>query len=105
MYTGNFVFSQLMAHLPMHSFRRCVRRYHGNRYVKSFISTSSSAWPSPNSPTARACISRSACARKDKLYHLGLRGGIRAYEGSQEGPAIPWPTPTSNATGAWIPTC
>ena len=36
MYTGNFVFSQLMAHLPMHSFRRCVRRYHGNRYVKSF---------------------------------------------------------------------
>lgn len=30
MYTGNFVFSQLMAHLPMHTFRRCVQRYHGN---------------------------------------------------------------------------
>ena len=25
-----------MARLPMHTFRRCVQRYHGNRYVKSF---------------------------------------------------------------------
>ncbi len=39
--------------------------------------TSSCVWPSPNSPTARACaISRSACARPDKLYHLGLRGRV-----------------------------
>ena len=31
MYSGNFVFSQVMAHLPMHTFRRCVQRYHGHQ--------------------------------------------------------------------------
>ena len=36
MYAGNFVFSQLMAHLPMHTFRRCVARYRGHHKVKAF---------------------------------------------------------------------
>ena len=36
MYAGQFVFSQVMDHLPMHSFRRCIHRYGGNRYIKSF---------------------------------------------------------------------
>ena len=36
MYTGKLVFSQIMDHLPMHSFRRCVARYQGERYVKRF---------------------------------------------------------------------
>ena len=36
MYTGKLVFSQVMDHLPWHSFHRCVARYHGNRKVKSF---------------------------------------------------------------------
>ena len=30
MYADQFVFSQIMAHLPMHILRRCVRRYGGN---------------------------------------------------------------------------
>ena len=34
MYTGQLVFSQVMAHLPLHTFRRCVARYQGERYVK-----------------------------------------------------------------------
>ena len=36
MYTDNLVFSQVMEHLPMHTFRRCVQRYHGNHKIKSF---------------------------------------------------------------------
>jgi len=28
------IFSQVMGHLPLHTFRRCVSRYHGSRYVK-----------------------------------------------------------------------
>ena len=28
--------SRRMDHLPMHTFRQAVRRYGGNRYVKSF---------------------------------------------------------------------
>ena len=36
MHSGRFVFSQVMDHLPMKSFRKCVQRYHGNRHVQSF---------------------------------------------------------------------
>ena len=36
MYTGRLIFSQLMDHLPMPTFRRCVERYQGDRWVKSF---------------------------------------------------------------------
>ena len=36
MYAGKFIFSQLVANLPMHTFRQCVDRYQGERYVKQF---------------------------------------------------------------------
>jgi len=36
MYTGQLVFSQVTDHLPMHTFRRCVQRYQGERHVKRF---------------------------------------------------------------------
>ena len=36
MFKGLYVFSQITDHLPLHTFRRCVERYHGERYVKQF---------------------------------------------------------------------
>ena len=36
MYSGQFVFSQVMEHLPMKTFRRCVQRKQGDRRVQSF---------------------------------------------------------------------
>ena len=36
MYEGKLVFAQLMDHLPMHTFRRCVARFKGDHSVKSF---------------------------------------------------------------------
>ena len=36
MVEGKFVFAQLMQHLPLTSFRRCVERYQGEYKVKSF---------------------------------------------------------------------
>jgi hypothetical protein len=36
MYEGKLVFSQLIDHLPMHTFRRSVARYDGDRSVKHF---------------------------------------------------------------------
>jgi len=36
MFSGEYIFSQVMDHLPIHTFRKCVERYSGNRYVKSF---------------------------------------------------------------------
>ena len=36
MNTGKFVFAQVMAHLPLTTFRRCVARYDGEHKVKHF---------------------------------------------------------------------
>ncbi len=36
MYKGQTVFSQVMDFLPMHSFRRCVIRYGGNKGIRTF---------------------------------------------------------------------
>ncbi|MCH7796013.1 MAG: DUF4372 domain-containing protein, partial [Proteobacteria bacterium] len=30
MYAGKIVFAQLIDHLPLHTFRRCVQRYGGH---------------------------------------------------------------------------
>ena len=34
--TGKVVFSQVMEHLPLHLFHRCVERYRGNFTVNEF---------------------------------------------------------------------
>ena len=36
MYTGKLVFAQLMAHLPLHTFRRCVAKYAGTYPTLTF---------------------------------------------------------------------
>jgi Domain of unknown function (DUF4372) len=36
MHQGHYVFAQLMQHLPLTTFRRCVARYDGERRVKRF---------------------------------------------------------------------
>jgi len=36
MHAGQLVFSQVMDYLPLHTFRRYVARYQGERYVKQF---------------------------------------------------------------------
>jgi hypothetical protein len=34
MQQGHYVFSQVMAHLPLTTFRRCVARYRGEHKIK-----------------------------------------------------------------------
>jgi hypothetical protein len=48
MYAGKLVFAQVMEHLPLHTFRRIVSRYAGERKVKSPAWINSCAWPSRN---------------------------------------------------------
>ena len=36
MYSGQLVFAQLMEHLPLHTFRRCVQRYPSKYPTKIF---------------------------------------------------------------------
>ena len=66
MYSGTFVFSQVVDHLPIRVFRKCVRRYGGNRYVKSF-----------------PCLSQFLCMAFAQLTHReslrDIENGLRAH--------------------------
>ena len=79
MYTGKLVFSQLMDFLPMHQFRRCVKRYDGNRYMKSFSCLDQflcMAFAQLSYRESLRDIESCFRAMHSKLYHLGIRGNI-----------------------------
>lgn len=79
MYSGQFVFSQVMDHLPMHTFRRCVHRYQGNRYVKAFTCLDQFLCMVFAQLTYRESLRDiEVCLRahQDKLYHMGIRGTV-----------------------------
>ncbi len=76
MYAGKLVFSQIMDHLPMHTFRRCVARYQGERYVKRFGCLDQYLVMAFAQLTYRESLRDiEACLRahQSKLYHMGLR--------------------------------
>jgi len=79
MISGEYIFSQVMDHLPMHIFRKCVERYSGNRYVKSFNCFDQFLCMAFGQLTHRESLRDiEICLRahKPKLYHIGIRGGI-----------------------------
>ena len=79
MNVGRLVFSQVIDHLPMHSFRRCVARYDGNRYKKTFSCLDQYLCMAFAQLTFRESLRDiQACLRahKDKLYHMGIRGSV-----------------------------
>lgn len=81
MYTGQLVFSQLMAHLPKHTFRRCVTRYQGERYVKRFSCFDQYLAMAFAQFTHRESLRDiEAClqAHQNKLYHMGMRSTLVA---------------------------
>jgi len=76
MYTGQLVFSQITDHLPMHTFRRCVQRYQGERYVKRFRCLDQYLGMVFAQLTYRESLRDiEACLRahQHKLYHMGIR--------------------------------
>lgn len=79
MLTGKLVFSQLIDHLPMRTFRRCVARHQGNRYVKTFSCTDQYLCLAFAQLTWRESLRDiEVClrAQRDKLYHMGIRGAV-----------------------------
>jgi len=79
MFSGEYIFSQVMDHLPIHTFRKCVERYSGNRYVKSFNCLDQFLCMAFGQLTHRESLRDiEICLRahKPKLYHIGIRGGI-----------------------------
>src|SRR3989339_27447 len=79
MYSGRLVFSQLMDFLPMHRFRQCVKRYNGNRYMKSFSCFDQflcMAFAQLSYRESLRDIESCLRAMKNKLFHLGIRSHV-----------------------------
>lgn len=79
MNSGRTLFAQLIDHLPIHDFRRCVARYDGNRRTRTF-----SCWDQLLCMTFAQLTHREslrdivACLRSlsGRLYHMGIRGRV-----------------------------
>ena len=81
MYAGKFIFSQLIANLPIHTFRQCVARYQGKRYVKQFRCLDQYLVMAFAQLTSRSSLRDiEACLRahQSKLYHMGIRSPVVA---------------------------
>jgi len=76
---GKLVFAQVMEHLPLTTFRRCVARYQGERKVKTFSCLDQFLCMSFAQLTYRESLRDiEAClrAQRSKLYHLGIRSVV-----------------------------
>ncbi len=79
MHEGQLIFSQVTDHLPMHTFRRHVQRYQGERYVKQFRCLDQYLVMAFAQLTYRESLRDiEAClrAQQSKLYHMGIRSTI-----------------------------
>ena len=79
MHQGKRVFAQVMAHLPLSTFRRCVLRHGGERKVKSFSCLDQFYAMAFAQLTFRESLRDiEAClrAQRSKLYHLGIRATV-----------------------------
>jgi transposase len=79
MLSGQLVFSQVIAHLPMSTFRSCVKRYRGNYKVKSFTCLDQFLCMAFAQMTFRESLRDiESClrAQRSKLYHMGIRGAV-----------------------------
>lgn len=79
MYTDSYVFSQVMERLPRRTFGRCVARYDGDRYVKSFSCREQFLAMAFGQLAYRESLRDVvAClyAHSPKLYHLGFNAPL-----------------------------
>ena len=79
MHSGKLVFAQLMDHLPLHTFRRCVAKYPSRYPTLSFSHLDQFLCMAFAQLTFRESLRDiETCLRANttKLYHLGIRGGI-----------------------------
>jgi len=79
MNTPSTVFAQIMAFLPMHEFRKCVRRYRGDYKVKRFSCFDQFLCLAFAQLTYRESLRDIvSCLRtmKNRLYHMGIRSPV-----------------------------
>jgi hypothetical protein len=77
--SGRTIFAQLIEHLPIHDFRRCMARYDGNRRTRTFSCWDQFLCMAFAQLTYRESLRDIvACLRslQDRLYHMGIRGTV-----------------------------
>lgn len=73
------VFSQIMSHLPLNDFRKCVRKYRGDYKIKNFSCLDqflSLAFAQLTYRESLRDIEVCLRSQKNKLYHMGIRSQI-----------------------------
>jgi len=73
------VFSQVMDHLPLHEFRKCVKQYQGNFKVRTFFCLEQFLCMAFAQLTYRESLRDiEVCLRavQPKLYHMGIRSRV-----------------------------
>jgi len=79
MHSGKIVFAQVMEHLPLKDFHRCVDRYQGHHKVQSFSCLDQFLAMAFAQLTYRESLRDiEAClqAQQMKLYHMGIRSDV-----------------------------
>ena len=79
MHVGKLVFPQIMDHLPLTTFRRCVARYGGEHKVKTFSCLDqylSMAFAQLTYRESLRDIEACLGAPTGKLYHMGIRSNL-----------------------------
>ena len=79
MHNGKMIFAQLMDFVSMPEFRKCVKRYRGNKGVRNFTCWDQFLCMAFAQLTYRESLRDiEACLRtkSKKLYHLGIRGSV-----------------------------
>lgn len=82
MNTQPFVFAQVMAYLPIHEFRKCVRRYGGDYKINNFFFLDHFLWMAFALLTYRESLRDiESCLQimKSRLYHMGIRGRVSRF--------------------------
>src|SRR3989344_924192 len=76
---GETIFSQLMKHVPLYEFKKCVTRYNENFGVRTFSCWDQFACMAFAQLSYRESLRDIECclrAMQNKLYHMGIRGKI-----------------------------
>jgi hypothetical protein len=93
MHQGKLVFAQVMAHLPLSTFRRCVARYGGEHKVKSFSCLDqfyAMAFAQLTFRESLRDIEACLATQGNRLHHLGFRSPVSRNTLANANAVRPW---------------
>jgi hypothetical protein len=93
MHQGKLVFAQVMAHLPLSTFRRCVARYDGERKVKTFSCLDqfyAMAFAQLTFRESLRDIEACLATQRKRLHHLGFRSPVARNTLANANAIRPW---------------